>query len=210
MSRMQWPTSDDRPKRVRLLLRKFGPTIAFQQSLCCGAGLVRKTFYYACSKCNKTVPSRFIFDEKLFDATYFREMMRESREKAKRKKEEIRRFLAESRSNALPLMDGPLLESIPGLIQDLDDFIKAGAIKVCSNFLFDTQSDFSMTDYHIISILGWDTMLFSGIAPLIDDHRRDRVWRFITLIFMQNDREVELTQNGSDIWVQKVYNEAYS
>ena len=187
------------------------PTLAFQQSLCCGARLVRKTFHYACSKCSKTTPSRFIFDEKLFDATYFREMMRESRERTKRKKEEIRRLLAESRSNALQLMEEPSLGSIPGLIQDLDDFIREGAIEVCW-FPFDAQPDFRMNDYHdhIISNIGWGTILFSDIAPLIDDHRRDRVFRFITLVFMQNDREVELTQEGTDIWVQKIYNEAYS
>jgi hypothetical protein len=189
----------------------FDPTISFQKSTCCGAKLVKKTFHYACSRCRESVPSRFLFDERVFDAAYFREMMRESREKAKRRKEEIRRFLAESRSSALPLMDYPLLESIPGLIQDLDDFVRGGALRVCYP-QFDAQSEFSMDDYHnhIMSALGWDSILFSDIAPLIHDHRRDRVWRFVTLIFMQNDREVELTQDGTDISVQKVYNEAYS
>ena len=187
------------------------PTLAFQQSLCCGVRLVRKTFHYACSKCGKTTPSRFIFDEKLFDATYFREMMRESRERTKRKKEEIRRLLAESRSSSLQLMEEPNLGSIPGLIQDLNDFITEGAREVC-RFPLDAQPDFRINDYHdhIISNMGWSTMLFSDIAPFIDDDRRDRVWRFITLVFMENDREVELTQDGTDIWVQKVYNEAYS
>ncbi len=187
------------------------PTVSFQKSMCCGARLVRKTFHYACSCCHNTVPSRFLFDEKLFDKAYFQEMMRESRDRAKRKKEEIRLFLAESRSSALPLMDYPHLESIPGLIQDLDDFIKEGALKVC-HFPFDAQPDFRMDDYHnhIMSALGWDSMLFTDITPLTDDDRRDRVWRFITLIFMQNDHEVELTQDGTDIWVQRIYNEAYS
>jgi len=189
----------------------FDPTIAFQRSPCCGARLVRNTFHYACSKCSKTAPSRFVFDEKLFDATYFREMMRESRDRAKRKKEEVRRLLAKSRSSALQLMEEPGLGSIPGLIQDLDDFIREGSTEVC-RFPFDAQPDFSMNDYHdhIISNIGLGTILFSDIAPLIDDHRRDRVFRFITLVFMQNDREVELTQEGTDIWVQKVYNEAYN
>ena len=137
--------------------------------------------------------------------------MRESRDRAKRKKEEIRRLLAESRSSALQLMEEPSLGSIPGLIEDLEDFIREGAMEP-SLFPFDAQPDFRMNDYHehIISNIGWGTILFSDIAPLIDDHRQDRVWRFITLIFMQNDREVELTQEGTDIWVQKVYNEAYS
>ena len=49
----------------------FDPTLAFQKSTCCGVGLNKKTFHYACSKCNKIVPSRFLFDEKVFDKEYF-------------------------------------------------------------------------------------------------------------------------------------------
>jgi hypothetical protein len=75
------------------------PTIAFQKSHCCGDNLVRKTFHYACRKCDKTTPSRFLFDETLFDAGYFRDMMRKSREKSHKKKEAIRQLLAQSRSN---------------------------------------------------------------------------------------------------------------
>lgn len=188
----------------------FDPTVAFQQSRCCGADLVRKTFHYACSKCNKTAPSRFIFDEKLFDAVYFRDMMRKSRKKTQKKKEAIRLFLAESRSNTLQLLEEPHLESIPGLIRDLDDFVNEGAKEVC-HFVFDAPTDFRMNDYHdhIISNMGWSEKCFSNIPPLIDDQRRDRVYRFITLIFMQHDREVELIQKDTDIWVRKVYNEAY-
>jgi len=189
----------------------FDPTTAFQQSSCCGVRPVRKTFHYTCSKCNKAVPSRFIFDEKVYDIAYFSERMREFRERAKRKREEIRRLLAESRSDALQLMGEPDLDSIPGLVNDLNGFIRQGRAEKY-RFPFDVQPEFRMIDYHnhIISNIGWGATLFSDIAPFIDDHRRDKVWRFITLIFMENDREVELTQEGADIWVQKVYNETDS
>jgi hypothetical protein len=189
----------------------FDPTLAFQKSTCCGASLVRKTFHYACSRCNKTVPSRFLFDEKVFDRAYFREIMQDSRRRAKEKREEIRSFLAESKSAALPFMEEPHLDSIPGLIQDLNDFVQKGSCEAGEVF-FDTQSSFHMNDYHdhIMSILSWERIPFSNIAPLIEDSHQDRIWRFITLIFMQNDHEVELTQYGNDILVQKVYNEAYN
>ena len=62
----------------------FDPTVAFQPSPCCQARLIRKTFHYACSRCHKTVPSRFLFDERVFDAEYFREMMREHRDHGKK------------------------------------------------------------------------------------------------------------------------------
>ncbi len=105
----------------------FDPTIAFQKSLCCGSGLTRKTFHYSCRKCGKITPSRFIFDETLFDADYFRDMMRKSREKSRQKKQMIRQLLAQSRSNSLQLLEEPRLETIPDLIQDLHDFIKEGS-----------------------------------------------------------------------------------
>ena len=187
------------------------PTLAFQKSSCCGARLIRKTFHYACSKCLGIVPSRFLFDERLFDRAYFREMMQESRSRAKEKREEVRRLLAESRSGALPLMEDPDLESIPGLIQDLNDFIQQESIEI-GEFVFDPVSRFHMDEYreHILSILGWDSMLFSNMAPLIEEYRQDKIWRFMTLVYMQHECEVDITQYGNDLLVQKVHHETNS
>ena len=188
----------------------FDPTLAFQKSICCSARLIRKTFHYTCSRCKKTVPSRFLFDEKVFDKSYFREMMQESRKKAKQKREEIRRLLTESRSGALPLIEDPDLDSIPGLIHDLNGFIQQPDDEY--HLPFYIENSFDMDDYrdHILGILTWNSMLFSNITPLIKDSRRDKVWRFITLVYMDNDSEVELTQHDSDLWVQRLYNETHS
>jgi hypothetical protein len=187
----------------------FDPTLAFQKSTCCGAHLVRKTFHYSCARCHNPVPSRFLFDERIFDKNYFREMMREYRNREKNKREAIRQLLAESRSDVLPLTENPDLEAIPGLIQDLNDFIRVESYGMDS-IAFNVKPEFSMDGYrdHINSILSWDCMLFSNIDPLIDDFRNDKIWRFVTLIFMQNDREVDLTQHGNDILIQRAYNEA--
>jgi hypothetical protein len=189
----------------------FDPTLAFQKSTCCGAQLVRKTFHYSCARCHNPVPSRFLFDERIFDKNYFREMMREYRRREKNKREAIRQLLAESRSDMLPLTENPNIEDIPGLIQDLNDFIRAESYGM-DTIAFNVKSEFSMDGYrdHINSILSWDCMLFSNIDPLIDDFRNDKIWRFITLIFMQNDREVDLTQHGNDILIQRLYNETHS
>ena len=183
------------------------PTVAFQRSHCCGAKLVRKTFHYACSGCQKTVPSRFLFNEKMFDKAYFREMMRESRARAEKKREEIRRLLAESRSGTLSLTEEPRLESIPGLVQALDEFIQTESGEACT-VSFDTEDCFRMDDYreHLLSTLGWSGIRFSDIPPLIENDHQDRVRRFITLVYMQhNPPEVELTQYASDLLVQRVY-----
>jgi hypothetical protein len=47
-------------------------------------------------------------------------------------------------------------------------------------------------------------MLFSDIAPLSEDWRKDKIWRFVTLIFMRQDSEVSLTQYGADILVERI------
>jgi hypothetical protein len=187
------------------------PTLSFQKSSCCNAKLTRKTFHYICSCCHKTVPSRFLFDERIFDKAYFQEMMRESRERTKKKREMVKQLLADSRSGVLDITETPNLESVPGLVEDLNGFIGAEPTDMVQ-VVFDEKPDFKMDDYrtHINSILGWDCILFSEIAALIDDIRNDKIWRFITLVYMQHDREVKLTQHENDILVKRVYHEAYA
>jgi hypothetical protein len=183
--------------------KTLDPTIAFQQSPCCSAGLVRKTFHYACSKCHGIIPSRFLFDERLFDKAYFREMMQEARARERKKKEELKAILMGSRSDNLILLEEPCLDSIPGLTEALNGFIGQKATGF-EDFL--SKTGFSMGDYrsHLLTIIGKGSMLFSDIAPLIKDFRRDRIWRFVTLIFMRQDHEVSLTQYGPDILVERL------
>ncbi|MEA3437080.1 MAG: hypothetical protein U9R43_11485 [Thermodesulfobacteriota bacterium] len=188
----------------------WDPTVEFQKSICCDAKLVKKTFHYACARCHRSAPSRFIFNERVFDKEYFREMMRKTRDRKKRKREEIRRLLAESRSETLVFMEEPELETIPGLLCDLDDFIQDGNSEF-SDIIFKNENIFNIDQYwsHIQSLLGWNPIHFSEIPPLDDDYRRDRAYRFITLVYMQNDRKVDIEQEGNDLFVQRVHHEAH-
>ena len=138
-------------------------------------------------------------------------MMQESRRRASIKREETRRLLADSRSDVLSLFEYPDLEAIPGLIWDLDGFIKTCGGQDTPSFC-DQSSDFKMDTYrrHIQSLLGNHSLRFSDISPLAGDDRRDRVRRFITLIFMDNDLEVEIEQYGNDLLIQRRSNEAYA
>jgi hypothetical protein len=183
----------------------FDPTLTFQKSTCCGARLVRRTFHYACSRCKRTNPSRFLFDEIVFDREYFSKMMQASRAKKKREKEEIAKLLIESRSGDLPLLQEFHLESVPGLFQDLDCFVGVNEAQN-DNFGFEVDSGFEMDDYrsHILSSLGYGSRMFSGINCISADGREDKIWRFVTLIFMQHEREVELTQCDNDLLVESV------
>ena len=189
----------------------FDPAVAFQLSPCCQSGLIRKTFHYACSRCHKTVPSRFLFDERVFDAEYFREMMREHRDHIKSRREEIGRILAESRSGTLLLMEEPRLDTIPDFLQDLDAFIIGTPIQLCGD-AFELKSDFNLAEYraHILSLLAHHALRFSEISPLTGDDRGDKVRRFITLVFMDNDREINLQQHGDDLLIRRYPDETYA
>lgn len=188
---------------------RLDPTIAFQKSLCCGAGLRKRLLHYVCAACGSSQASHFLFDERLFDPEYFREKMAEHRKRARARKEAARQALAESRSGAFCLLDEPRLESLPGLLHDLDSFV--GLSEGTATILALEEDDhFNLEAYqvHISSSLGWSPVRFSDIPHLTDNQRLDKVRRFITLLFMAQDREVCLSQSGPDILIQRRQNEA--
>ena len=101
-------------------------------------------------------------------------MVREARSREKKKIEECRRLLAESRSGVLSLLKEPVLDSIPGLTEALDSFVSTEMVDT-GGFLFKTE--FSLDQYrnHILSIIGPGAKLFSAIDPMIENSRRDKV-----------------------------------
>jgi len=179
------------------------PTTTFQRSGCCGTHLIKRAYHYACSTCGKITPSRFLFDERVFDAEYFREMMRQSREKKKRRLAELRQSLAQSRSAPIALSELPEMRDIPGLSDALDAF--AGSTNLADRREFGTWDEFDMETYRqaILEILENASVRFSAVPRLADNMRRDRARRFITLVFMEHERQVDLTQYGNDLLVEK-------
>jgi len=179
----------------------FDPTIEFQRCPNCKDELVRKTFHYACGKCNNIVPSKFLFDEKVFNNEYFQEKMRISRDRKKREKTELQRFLKDSRSGILILNDYINFDNISGFEDDLNGFI--GISHSVDECQFD-QQDFVFCDYrsHLLRLIN-EEILFNSIPSLDSVERKDKIFRFIALIFMEQDREVWLSQQGEDILVKK-------
>jgi hypothetical protein len=163
--------------------------------------LVKRQCHYACNACGEVVPSIFLFDEVVFDSEYFREKMRLSREQRRREQAETRAVLRAERSGPLSFFDEVDLNALPGLLTDLDCLIGA---RNTDEPLQDWEKSLTLNDYrlHIVGLLQTE-VLFSSIVPLISEERRDKVYRFISLIFMEQDREVRLSQYGEDILVER-------
>lgn len=179
----------------------FDPTLQFQRSSCCNARLIRQIYHYVCSQCGKYVKSLFLFDERLFDKEYFREMMAQSRERKKQKREQFSQILRD-RSDELVLKDSFDLEELENFYDDLDAFIIPAGSELPE--LTPEIEEFNMLRYrnHILTLFS-NEVLFSSITPLSEDTKKDRTWKFITLIFMEHEREVWLTQYGNDILVKR-------
>ena len=108
-------------------------------------------------------------------------------------------------------MEDPMFDNLPGFFQDLDEFILGNPTQLYMDS-FDPRSDFNLAEYrvHILTLLNRRTLHFSSISPLMGDYRRDRVRRFITLVFMDNDQEISLQQDGDDLLIWRRNNEAYT
>jgi len=183
------------------------PTVQFQRSACCGAKVVKHILHYACAACGRTVASNFLFDERVFDKEYFKEAMRSARERKRLKKEEMRRLRANARSDPLFPSELPAFDSIPGLKMALDEFIGSAEPIRLAEFRGEHPFDIEQYRQAILAYLEDFRVLFSGLPKISDDLRLDRIWRFVTLIYMEQEQEVHLSQCGGDIWV--IRHEAY-
>ena len=180
---------------------EFDLTVEFQRSPCCDARLRFRHRHYACTACGAVVPSRFLFEEAIYDPEYFRKKMSESRERRRRQKEEMLLFLAASHSQDLVITDSPDPHVLTELSAELDQFIGEGALTPIIEFL--GGDSFRMGDYReiILSRLDGDGIRFAALPAIYEDPRLDSIRRFTTLIFMEHAREVWLEQRGEDIRV---------
>lgn len=143
-------------------------------------------------------------DEPRFDKEYFRRRMAEARER--RREERMRRVgeLLADRSGPLVMDEVVRLETIPGLTEALDGFV-GSPIPVELLRRFARRSDFDLDGYqnHILIHLGWSTTAFDTIPPLLDNRRRDLVFRFIAAIYLSHARQLELWEEAGCIMVRK-------
>jgi len=180
---------------------EFDPTVACQKCLACGGSAVLRVRRYRWNKCGSDIPSKFLFDGLVFDATYFRQKVAESRQRKKELKERVSKMLAECRSADLPLQ-GIELTAIPGLTEALNRL----AVGITEGFEIESKDEFNLKCYetHIQAHIQNFPLSFEEIPPLNEENgRKDRIWRFIAIIFLAHAGVVDLLQEGQEIMVMK-------
>ena len=153
---------------------------------------------YECRTCGALIQSRFLFDGLVFDAAYFRHKMAESRERKQQRRERVRRMLAESRSPAAELPPAEQ-EGLAALQVALDTL--TGSLEPA--LPPPKRSDFDLHRYerHVEAHCRHGPVTLVEIPRLIEDARRDLIYRFVALIFLAHAGTVRVWQEGRDILV---------
>ena len=180
---------------------EFDPTVVFQRCLKCGGTAILRVRRYQCKDCGEEITSRFLFDGLIFNAEYFKVKMAESRQHRKEQKERVKKMLAECRSDTLPLQATDL-DSVPGLADALNG-LTAG---LTESFEIESRDEFNLKHYenHIQAHIEDFPINLMDIPPLSENTRKDRIWRFIAVIFLAHTRIVDIWQDGQDIMVKKI------
>ena len=184
---------------------EFDPTLILQKCPKCSGDLIKKTYHYFCNNCNDQVYSKFCFEEKAFNKEYFTEMMRKSRERKLIQTQVFQKQLINSRSDVYYPEESIKLDEIDGLTETLNSFIDSPIPESLIRFYLKSE-EFEMGKYknHILSSFEGIEMFFDEIQALIENGRKDKIFRVITLIFMAHNKEVILNQYNNRILVEKV------
>ena len=179
---------------------EFDPTVQFERCLNCGGTPVLRIRKYQCSKCHNDIRSKFLFDGLIFDTIYFRQKVNESRQRKKEQRERIRQMLAECRSNDLH-MEAVQLESVPGLVEALNSLIS----EIDENVKVELRDKFDLKRYekHVLKHLQKNPVELEQIPVLIENARKDLIWRFIAIIFLAHAGIIDVVQHGQEILVMK-------
>lgn len=179
---------------------EFDPTTLFQRCPSCGGVPVLKVRRYQCRKCGGEIRSLFLFDGIVYDARYFCRKMAESRRRRAQLRERVQAMLAECRSPPLTL-DATDLQSVPGLAAALDA-LTSGLEQIGPP---EPRESFDLGRYqqHVNSCLEAGPAELRHMPPLIEDPRRDLIWRFIAVIFLEHAGCVCTRQQDATIWVMK-------
>jgi len=178
---------------------EYDPTVAFQKCSACGGTPILRVRRYRCKDCGKEITSRFYFDKIIFNSAYFKAKMTESRRRKKELKECVRQMLVECRSGNLPLHPVDL-GAVPGLLDALNNLTEG----LDNSFALESRDEFDLKRYekHIQAHIQDFPLSLEEIPPLSKESgRKDRIWRFIAVIFLAHACAVDIWQEGQDIMV---------
>ena len=185
--------------RCRSCNSELDPTVAFQRCGVCGGTPEVQLRRYRCKICGNDITSRFLFDGLAFNRQYFRQKMVESRRQRKQQRERVRKMLAESRSGnlQLPVAD---LSAVPGLEEALNGL----TVDLAELVPWVPQEGFDLKRYqsHIQAHIQDFPISLEEIPPL-KDTRKDRIWRFVAVIFLAHMGIINIWQDGQEIMVIK-------
>ena len=186
--------------RCRSCGHEFDPTVSFQRCTACGGKSVLRVRHYQCQQCGTDISSRFHFDGLVFDAGYFRRKMAESRQREKQQHEQVRKMLAESRSGALEMPAGDI-SAAPGLAEALNDL--TGGADEALPWRPDKGFDLKRYESHIQAHIRDFPICLDDLPPLGENARKDRIWRFVAIIFLAHLGLIDIWQDGQSIMVIK-------
>ena len=179
---------------------EFDPTLEFQQCADCGAKVKLKVSRYFCRCCNREIGSKFLFDGRVYDRTYFSAKMAQSRKQKEKKRQELQQKVLQYRSGGIQTEPvdhagmADLLAAIDGLTKGVKPAIP-----------LPTEDGFDLRRYqrHIQAHIDDFEINLRDIPPLIENARKDLIWRFIAVIFLAHAGAVDIRQDGLDIKVTK-------
>ena len=176
---------------------EFDPTLRFQCCVECDTALVLKRRHYWCPECHQAAKSRFCFDEAVFDPDYFREMMRDSRERKRAEVERIREMLASCRSSTYFPVEPPIPDDPDGMDAALSHVLGL-AVEINETSVTNTpRFDLALYRDHIRGLVPGCVVDFDGVSQMITDARLDRIFRFIAAVFMDHAGELRIEQEPS-------------
>lgn len=179
---------------------EFDPTVEFQRCCSCGGEPVLRVRRYYCRDCNEEVTSKFVFETLPFERQYFREKMAQSRKRKNEKLARVREMLSQSRSDSLTF--GAVdLDSVPGLLAALNSLSQG----IDEKMLIELKGKFDLDRYqsHIKAHIADFEIDLHHIPAIIENKRKDLIWRFIAAIFLEHECQIQIRQEDQTIWVRK-------
>ncbi len=182
--------------RCRACGEEFDATLRFQCCAECDTALVLKRRHYWCPRCCRPVNSIFCLDTAVFDPAYFREMMRESRERKREEIERISEMLATCRSSTYFPEDPPILDDPDDMEMALSHFLGLSVDTGAADTFRAPPFDLDLYRRHVRELVPGCVVDFEGVSALVDDIRLDRVFRFIAVVFMDHAGELRIEQES--------------